>query len=89
MLVWSGYNAGEGVNNTNFVCCFVPKAAVAAFPGLGHSMITYRGSQLIQKYVYIYDDRIVGNSTNDSSSATSEEHTVDKRQTCLRMVLGV
>lgn len=89
VLIWSAYNVGEGALYQNYCCHFVPKWLVAARPGSGHIQLTYRGQSLIEKYVYIHDDKLTGNSTNDDSSARSEGHTVDKRQTALVAVLGV
>lgn len=81
VLVWSAYINGSA-HDSNFNFTFIPKHFVTLFSGKGVTTLmsgTEKGN-LASKYVYIHDDRITGNSTNNKSGA---ENFV------LRYVIGV
>lgn len=93
VLVWSGYSGGVG--NYNWHCNFVPKEAVALANSLGGNGFCFEmGSSKVSifgtKYVYIYDDRIVGNADNTAtgtSTGTNIKYT--NNAFVLRYVIGV
>lgn len=65
VLLWRQYDDGAPI--VGGACCqYVPKADVAAYPGMGHScLMTSRAGDIIgTKYVYVSDDRIVGHDDN-------------------------
>lgn len=63
-LVFSEYISGAA-SNTGFVTAFVSKAAVAAHPGNGFSFgIQSAWGAECGKYLYIHNDRIIGNQQN-------------------------
>lgn len=81
VLVWSAYINGSA-HDSNFNFTFIPKQFVTLFSGKGVTTLmsgTEKGN-LASKYVYIHDDHITGNSTNNKSGA---ENFV------LRYVIGV
>ena len=91
-FVFSLYDSGNKVPlDYNFQCFFVPKHQVAAFNGLGHNFLMVNNSifsKIASKYVYIYDDKIVGNKDN-LKSGTSNGITYNNNSFVLRYVIGV
>ena len=84
VLVWSGYSNGKA-NDGDVHTQFIPKWCVT-----GKSMAfcmtdVYRH---IDKYFYVYDDKIVGNSINDTNG-TEGGVTYNNRNCVLRAVIGV
>lgn len=64
ILEWKAYTPGQGAENSNFQYYYIPKRNTS---GYGHRLNLARGSNMIEKYIYIYNDRIVGNDVNSSS----------------------
>lgn len=85
VLVWSGYSNGK-VNNGDVHTQFIPKWCVEEMNGGGHAFIDpYRH---INKYFYVYDDKIVGNNIN-GTNGTEGGITYNNRNCVLRAVIGV
>ncbi len=85
VLVWSGYSNGKA-NNGDVHTQFIPKWCVTEMNGGGHAFIDpYRR---IDKYFYVYNDKIVGNNIN-GTSGTEGGITYDNRHCVLRAVIGV
>lgn len=85
VLVWSGYSNGK-VNNGGVHTQFIPKWCVEEMNGGGHAFVdSYRH---INKYFYVYDDKIVGNNIN-GTKGTEGGITYDNRRCVLRAVIGV
>lgn len=69
VLLWRQYDDGAPI--VGGACCqYVPKADVAAYPGMGHGcLMTSRAGDIIgTKYVYVSDDRIVGHDDNQRNA---------------------
>lgn len=84
VLVWSAYSNGKA-NNGDVHTQFIPKWCV-----IGKSMAfcmtdAYRH---IDKYFYVYDDKIVGNNINDKNG-TEGNIIYDNSHCVLRAVIGV
>lgn len=88
VLVWSAYS-NSAVSNTNFYCYYVPKLVVSLHTGAGHA-IALGGETGIQahKYVYVHNDRIVGNR-NNSGNNTYNGVSYQNSNFVLRYVIGV
>lgn len=80
ILVWSDYDPGVGANDYDIVYSFIPKEHVGNFNGSGvHCIVsTGRDGTIASKYVYIYNDKIVGNNANQNAPLND---------VCLRYVL--
>lgn len=90
VLVWSAYENGEA-KDYDFVYHFVPKDHVKYFGGTGINFFLNTLSRAGHKYLYLFDDKINGYSTNDSSSSTGAVSQIKYSNSywVLRMVLGV
>lgn len=85
VLVWSGYSNGKA-NNGDVHTQFIPKWCVTEMNGGGHAFIDpYRR---IDKYFYVYNDKIVGNNIN-GTSGTEGGITYNNSNCVLRAVIGV
>lgn len=91
VLVWQAYDNDEP-KPWHFNFCFIPKWQALTNPSRGVSMWLTNdvGSQVASKYVYIYDDKIVGND-NNSTGATKRGSgiTVTNNHWVLTYVIGV
>lgn len=91
-FVFSVYDSDEKVPlDYNFQCFFVPKYQVALHSGLGHNFLMVSNpnfEKIASKYVYIYDDKIVGNADN-LKSGTKNGITFNNYGFVLRYVIGV
>src|SRR5699024_725586 len=67
ILQWQYYQSGEGKVNSNFQFSYIPKTTLSNGEGLGHRDILQRGSQVVRKYFYVYEDKIHGYDTNGES----------------------
>lgn len=91
VLVFSRYANGEALNHT-FSCHFIPKKEVAAHPGGGHTFFLSNGDLNIvgNKYLYISDTEIKGNSNNMSENVTAASGIkLNSKAYVLRHVIGV
>lgn len=91
VLVFSRYSSGE-TRNYHFNSFFVPKAFVEEMPGLGNQFtMTTDGtfSVMASKYVYIHDDKIVGNDVNTSSGTGTSGIKYENNGFVLRYVIGI
>ena len=89
VLVWSAYESGA--KDYNFFYQFIPKSHVEQHNGKGINtgiIATETFGTIGSKYVYVYDDRIVGNDYNDDSG-TKNGITFNNAYWVLRYVLGV
>lgn len=85
MLVWSPFTNNTGVNE-DFIYTFIPKSHVASFNGCSVAITdAYCG---LNKRLYIYDDRIVGDARNNTSG-TMNGITYKNASFILRQVIGV
>ncbi|MGN0907846.1 MAG: hypothetical protein ACI4NM_11930 [Bullifex sp.] len=90
VLVWS-VRTDTGTTDTGFIHNFVSKHFVSAMAGkgscfmmLGYAPYTRVGG----KYLYIHDDKIVGNADN-MASGTANGVTFSNTSFVLRYVIGV
>src|SRR5690606_16870910 len=67
VLRWQAYNRSEGATaRSDFNYTHIPKTHVINTNGAGVRCVLSRGGiGVIGKYVYIYDDRIVGHDSNN------------------------
>lgn len=86
-LVWSQYNTStHQVSNSDVHVQFISKWCVEEMNGAGHAFVDpYRH---IDKYFYVYDDKIVGNNIN-GTNGTEGGITYDNSHCVLRAVIGV
>lgn len=86
-LVWSHYNIStHQASNSGVHVQFISKWCVGEMNGAGHAFIDpYRH---IDKYFYVYNDKIVGNNIN-GTSGTEGGLSYDNRNCVLRAVIGV
>lgn len=93
VLVWTAYDDGTSSMTRASTCYqYVPKGAVAAYPGMGAGVLigSATGNRMGWKYVYVHDDRIVGHASNDSGETVlSSGLTVHPREWVLVDVFGV
>lgn len=89
VLVFSRYDNGAAAEH-NYNSFFVPKALVAAKPGVGSAfrMNTVNFSMVCTKYLYINDATITGNDGNDDTG-TANGVTYNNAAYVLRYVIGV
>ena len=88
-LVWSAYSGGA--KDYDWIYQFVPKYHVMFRNGQGVStgvMCNVTGSYVGTKYVYVFDDRIIGHA-NNSTSQTGSGISFQNAHWVLRYVLGV
>lgn len=92
VLVFSRY-ANGAVADTNFSCHYIPKALVAAKPGVGHMLIMGASATfelMAAKYLYINDDTIAGHASNSAAgTSTTTGITYANNAFVLRYVIGV
>lgn len=89
VLVFSLYT--DGAQDSSFNTFFVSKKEVELLPGAPHTffmMINSGFSVIGAKYLYIYDDRIVGQDSN-ASAGTNNNMTYANNRFVLRYVIGV
>lgn len=86
-LVWSHYNIStHQASNSDVHVQFISKWCVGEMNGAGHAFIDpYRH---IDKYFYVYNDKIVGSNIN-GTSGTEGGLSYDNRNCVLRAVIGV
>ena len=87
VLVWSGFNKSNNKpSNGDVHTQFIPKWCVEYMNGAGHAFVDpYRH---IDKYFYVYNDKIVGNNIN-GTTGTEGGITYDNSYCVLRAVIGV
>lgn len=64
MLQWQNYVVGEGATNSNYQYTFIPKEQVRNSTG-NRVQLGGTGGVMVSKYLYIYNDRITGHSSNN------------------------
>lgn len=84
VLVWSGYSNGKA-NNGDVHTQFIPKWCVT---GKSMAFCMTDAYRHINKYFYVYDDKIVGNNIN-GTNGTEGGITYNNRNCVLRAVIGV
>lgn len=86
-LVWSHYNTStHQASNSDVHVQFISKWCVQLMNGAGHAFTDpYRH---IDKYFYVYDEKIVGNNVN-GTNGTEGGISYDNRNCVLRAVIGV
>lgn len=84
VLAWSYYNGTAQNFNWNYF--FVPKHHVSKHNGTGIDMINPYDA--FKKYVYVYNDKIMGHENNDNSG-TNNNINWDNTKYVLRYVIGV
>lgn len=84
VLVWSGYSNGKA-NNGDVHTQFIPKWCVT---GKSMAFCMTDAYRHINKYFYVYDDKIVGNNINDKNG-TEGGITYNNYNCVLRAVIGV
>lgn len=88
VLIFSNYADGAA-KNTEFTFVFVPKIYVAKHSGCGINCICSGVWRNACKYLYIYDEKIVGNDNNSKASLTVGGITYENNACVLRYVIGV
>lgn len=92
VIVFSRYANGAAVD-TNFSCHYIPKALVAAKPGVGHLLImgaTPTFELMAAKYLYINDETIAGHASNSlAGTSTTTGITYANNAFVMRYVIGV
>ncbi len=91
VLVFSRYSSGE-IRDYHFNSFFVHKGFVELSPGVGNTfLMTTDGSFSIMatKYVYIHDDKIVGNDVNSTTGTGTSGVKYENNGFVLRYVIGV
>lgn len=93
VLVFSHYDNVEGkADDTSWSTHFVPKEMVKLNNGGGQTFLMPINAGLStfgSKYLYIYDDRIVGHVTNDKNGTAESGITFRNQDYVLRYVIGV
>lgn len=92
VIVFSRY-ANGAAQDTNFSCHYIPKAFVAAKPGVGHLLMmaaTPTFELMAAKYLYINDTTITGHANNVSTgTSTATGITYTNNAFVMRYVIGV
>lgn len=94
VLVFSVYKGSNDDMNTGFNTFFVSKRTVSKHPSVGHNffMTGWAANNFYVglKYLYIYDNKIVGNKNNNSATTqTGNGITITNSKFVLRYVYGV
>lgn len=90
VLCWSAYSNGTAYNY-DWIYTFIPKSHViyqSGGSGVGTVLTTADFGAVGTKYVYVYNDHLVGNDKNDDTG-TSNGITYRNNYWVLRYVLGV
>lgn len=91
VLVWQAYSSGSA-QSWDYNFCFVPKWQALTNSGRGVSMwLTADAGHIVaSKYIYVYDDKIVGHA-NNSAGATKRNSgiTTTNNYWALTCVIGV
>jgi hypothetical protein len=90
VLAWSAYVNGEA-GNYDWFYHFIPKYHIKAHSGAGVTtgiICSSTGGNIGKKYVYIHDDKIVGND-NNQGTATINGITFNNSYWILRHIIGV
>lgn len=90
VLVFSYYTDGAA-QNQNFHTFFVPKESVSLHNGNGYSFFLTTSTMNIVscKYLYIYNDHIIGHENNNATGAGNSGITFTNNRFVLRHVIGV
>lgn len=91
VLVFSRYSSGE-VRNYHFNSFFVHKNLISELSGMGHQfLMTTDGtlSVVASKYIYIHNDKIVGNDINTATGTGTSGIAYENNGFVLRYVIGV
>lgn len=91
VLVWQAYVDGV-VQTYDFNFTFIPKWQVSVNPsrGVGCFLTNSSGAKIGTKYVYVHDDKIVGNNVNDDGATKRNSGiTTTNNYWVLTHVLGV
>ena len=93
VLLWSAYVSGDQspIKNVHWVSYFIPRNFVQPpyeGGGFGIPLVASNFSNIGMKYVYVYDNRIVGNDDN-SATGTASGITYKNNHWVLRFVIGV
>ena len=90
ILVWSAYSSGVP-HNWAFNFTVVPKAFISDVPGGGMNTFIIEGSPIAyvaNKYMYIYDEYIVGHDSNASTGTAASAIKYANDKFVLRWVYG-
>lgn len=89
VLMWSFYDGTARDYGWNFT--FVPKYFISKHSGCGVSALLIAGgfAYPADKYVYVSDNKIMGNDNNDDGATTSYGVTHYSNMYVLRYVIGV
>jgi hypothetical protein len=91
VLVWQAYDNGSA-QPWHYNFCFVPKWQALTNPSRGVSMWLTNdvGSQVASKYIYVYDNKLVGHNNNGSGETSRGSGiNVTNNHWVLTCVLGV
>lgn len=90
VLIWSHYDSGT--KNEGFTFFFIPKEYIKVTNSTGYgincTMAHYRFNVIVNKYIYVHDDRIIGNDINNATGTTNGVTYANNRMV-LRYVIGV
>ena len=91
VMVWSRFS-GDAVRDYHFAHFFVSKKFVELHPGAGSNFIMATADAfdvMSSKYIYIHDDKIVGNDINNEAGTGLSGIIYDNAGFVLRYVIGV
>lgn len=89
-LLFCAYDYDNNVSNDySWHGFFIPKYWISQYTGKGWRFPLFGDSLPYQKYLYIYDTKIVGNNNNYQTSYSFLGQTVNQRAYVLKFVIGV
>lgn len=92
VLIFSGYTQEDStVQDYQYQSFFIPKKQVRVHEGRGMTFALFGAglAPMATKYLYIYDDRIVGHASNDKAGTSSYGASYANHRFVLRHIIGV
>lgn len=68
LLKWQRYSSGEGVRTNNYAYTEIPKKHLDDGEGNGIGFLIRMDGSVIDKYVYVFDDRLTGHANNSQNN---------------------
>lgn len=67
VLLWQRYVPGDGTRNSDFFYSHIHKGFIDGFEGYGMGFLIRRSNDIINKYMYIHDNKMVGQTINNQA----------------------